>query len=467
MMILDPVEWANTLFGHAQLGDARRTKRLVQLASDLSKQASKSISQAAKDPASLEGAYRFIRNPSISPDDIADAGYAYTNQLVQACPLVLALQDTTGLSYTHSVCDELGDVNSACHTRNTGKGRTLYAHSTLMVDANNGCVLGLAYQHYWYRDKKQKGKSHALQTRDREDKESYKWQNNLEQVAARFDSMDQVIDVCDREADMYEYLAFQLARGHRFVVRAKDDRRLANKADKLFDTLNALEPCAHYSLTIPQKGGRRARTAQMALSYTQVALKKPQRAKAAKTITVNTVVCQEIASDGRQKALRWVLHTTEPLRNAEDARAIVRYYELRWKIEEYHKLWKTEGTQVENLRMQSRDNLRRVAVIQAFIAVRLFQLRQLAQNQEEAKAIPCTVYFRDRSWKILWKATRRKEALPEEAPSLHWAYYAMARLGGWHDSKRTGRVGMVSLWEGWLTLMLLVESYDMLRELEM
>ncbi|WP_261826229.1 IS4 family transposase [Vibrio breoganii] len=459
--------WAEFIFGRAQLGDPRRTNRLVKVASDLAKNAGKSVSRSCDNPASIEGAYRFIRNDSISPEAIAEAGYIQTDELVRQRPLVLALQDTTGLSYRHSVCEELGEVNSGSDRRHSNKGRTLYAHSTLMLDAQSEQVLGLAYQHYWYRESKQVQQTHQLQCRERSEKESYKWQHNVEQLSSRLETLDNVIDVCDREADMYEYLDYQINQGHRFVVRASDNRRLVGFDEKLFTVLDALEPSAHYTIDIQQKGGRRARTATIALSHTSVTLQKPQRAKAEATITVNAVVCQEVEPNGEKGKLRWVLYTTEPVTTPEEARQIARYYELRWRIEEFHKIWKSEGTQVERLRMQSRDNLRRVAVIQAFIAVRLFQLRELTQNKEEAKNIPCTVYFSNVSWKILWKAVHKTKPIPTEPPSLHWGYYALAKLGRWHDSKRNGRVGVVALWDGWLQLMQLVESYEMLKGLDL
>jgi hypothetical protein len=50
------------------------------------------------------------------------------------------------------------------------------------------------------------------------------------------------------------------------------------------------------------------------------------------------------------------------------ASEIIGYYERRWLIEDYHKVWKSAGTRVEALRMQSRDNLTRMYVILAFIA---------------------------------------------------------------------------------------------------
>jgi len=53
------------------------------------------------------------------------------------------------------------------------------------------------------------------------------------------------------------------------------------------------------------------------------------------------------------------------------AREIIGYQELRWLIEGYHKVWQSASTRVEALRMQSRENLTRMSVILAFIAVRL------------------------------------------------------------------------------------------------
>jgi len=94
------------------------------------------------------------------------------------------------------------------------------------------------------------------------------------------------------------------------------------------------------------------------------------------------------------------------------------------------------------------------------------QLQALAQNKESAKSIPCTRHFSELSWKILWKKVEPQKPIPLSVPSLHWAYYAMAKLGGWYDSKRTGRVGVKALWAGWLTLMNLVQSFETLKELQ-
>lgn len=454
-------KWAELVFGSTNLGDPRRTKRLVKVATDLATHAGHSLCKASADPASIEGAYRFIRNKSVDVNKIMESGFARTYEIVKQRPVVLALQDTTGLSYRHSVCGELGSVNSSNETRNSSKGRTLYAHSTLMLDATTENVIGLAQQSYWHREIKKTGPTHSLQCRERTLKESYKWQRNTEELKDRLGSINNIIEICDREADMYEYLDYQLSNDHRFVVRANDNRRLVGSNKKLFDEIKGLDIAGHYDVDIKQKGGRKARKAKIEVSYTSIDLQKPQRAKAQEKLSLNIVVCRELGDVNNK--LCWLLYTSEPVNSPEDARAIARYYELRWRIEEFHKVWKTEGTQVESLRMQSRENLIKVAVIQAFVAVRLFQLKELAQNKEEAKKIDCRVYFSDISWKLLWSKTESKKKLPDTPPSLYWAYYALAKLGRWHDSARTGKVGTKAIWEGWITLMNYVEAYEMLK----
>jgi len=395
------------------------------------------------------------------------AGFQRTDEIVKQRPLVLAIQDTTGLSFRHSVCTELGSVNSGSKLSKNPIGRTLYVHSTLMVDAESEQVLGLANQDYFYRENKVEGKHNQLQRRDRRLKESFKWQKSQEVLSSRMDSMENIIDICDREADIFEYLDHQTGVNHRFVVRASENRLLNNPQGKVRDIINSLTAEAYYQIDIKQKGGRKSRKAKIALSYQEIRIKKPQRATGSKEIRLNMIVCQEVSEVDENEKLCWVLYTSEPINSVEDARTLVRYYEVRWRVEEFHKTWKTDGTQVEELRMQSRENLKRIAVIEAFIAVRLMQLQDLAQNNKQAELIPCTSCFSQLSWKMLWKKVEKKHPFPEEVPSLKWAYYAIAKLGGWYDSKRTGRVGVKALWTGWQKLTDLVEAYEIMKELQM
>ena len=94
------------------------------------------------------------------------------------------------------------------------------------------------------------------------------------------------------------------------------------------------------------------------------------------------------------------------------------------------------------------------------------QLQALAQNNELAKKISCTVHVQSKTWKILWLKIEKNKKLPSQVPSLHWFYYAIARLGGWYDSKRNGRVGVKSMWKGWLKLAEIIESITLLKSLD-
>ena len=111
MVLSDCYSWANEQFGHARLGDPRRTRRLVSLASSLAQHAGLSIVKSSQSTAQVEGAYRLIRNPSVSPQAIAEAGFTATARACEAHPLLLALEDTTTINFSHSTAfDDQGNT---------------------------------------------------------------------------------------------------------------------------------------------------------------------------------------------------------------------------------------------------------------------------------------------------------------------------------------------------------------------
>lgn len=459
----EAAQWAQSTFGKANLGDPRRTKRLVQLSSDMADNASSSIVKACGSSDKIEGAYRFIRNEKISPNEIANAGFKHASETVKKSALVLAIQDTTGLTFKHNVTKELGDISSS--KLSYSKTRTLYAHSTLAIDANSEKTIGLVNQFYYYRDKKVSGTRHEQLTRAFEDKETYRWKACFEQMKNKLNDVSNVIDICDREADIYEYLDHHITHQHRFLVRAKENRLLEKPNSKLKNLVDTIPHQCCYTVNVKQRGGRKNRKAHMMLSYKAITIKKPKSTKGSKTLDVNVIICRETSTDVAEP-LCWILYTNEAINSAEDALRIVRYYELRWRIEEFHKVWKTDGTDVEGLRLQRKNNIKRIAIIQAFISVRLMQLQEIAQNNEQAREIICEVCVEKLTWQLLWMKTNKEKSLPQEVPSLYWFYYALAKLGGWYDSKRNGRVGIKALGSGWLKLMEMIDSAEILKSIQ-
>ncbi|WP_305843180.1 IS4 family transposase [Photobacterium leiognathi] len=458
MTYIEPTLWAQKQFGQADLNDPRRTQRLVALATSLAEQPGVPISKLIISPADMEGAYRFIRNDQIKAEDIAEAGFYVTVQEAFEQQTLLALEDTTSLSYSHhSIQDTLG------HSNQGNRHRAMFVHSTLLFAPETHTVVGLIEQQRWTRDIEKRGQRHQHATRPYKEKESYKWEQASRHVAERLgEKMSEVISVCDREADLFEYLTYKHEQQQRFIVRSMQSRCIEEHDNRLYDYASKLLSAGSKELKIPQKGGRKSRTAHLDIKYAPVTLKSPANKKEFDNISLYYVGCIEQGESDDK--LAWHLLTSEPVTNKEEALNIVSYYERRWLIEDFHKVWKSEGTQVEQLRMQSKDNLERLSVILAFIATRLLQLRFMNESKELSSSC-CERVLKGKAWKLMWLKLEKKK-LPKEAPNISWAYKSIARLGGWKDTKRTGRASVKTLWQGWFRLQTILEGYELAKSLE-
>jgi len=456
----DATRWSEEIFGGCDLGDKRRTRRLVSLGSRLAAHVGRMPHAACRgDAAANEGAYRFLRNKAVEAQAMARGGFAASIERAQGCAEVLAVEDTTTLGYDHAASAELGDLGGP----SAASGRGFHVHSVLLVERASGRTLGLAYQHRWCREPAQRGQRAQRRERPYADKESFKWQQASAQLSEGFGAeMHRVVSVCDREADVYEYLSYKVAQGQRFVVRAAWDRRVPTHAQRLFAEVESAAVLGEVSVPVAQRGGRRARVARLTLRGCTVELREPKSRDAGGVLRVNAVLGLEAKPAQGEPALRWLLLTSEPVDDAAAVSAVLRAYQLRWRVEEFHKAWKS-GTRVEQARLQSAENLERLAVLLAFVAVRLLQLREAFDTPEE-EARPCTEVLDEVQWKVLWMS-RTRRALPSAPPSLRWAYEGLARLGGWGNSKRTGRAGWDTMWAGWFALHERVDGFRIAQQL--
>jgi hypothetical protein len=456
----DELQWSQQIFGGCELGDARRTQRLVDVGARMARQLGSSLSKSCRgDDAALLGGYRLMRNEAVQPEAISAGGFARVAEQAQKSTLLLALEDTTSISYEHAVAAELGVTSS----KKDAKRKGFQAHSVLLLDAQSERTLGLIEQQHWCRDAASHGKKHTRKQRAYEEKESHKWESASTRTAERLGpAMARTLSVCDRESDVYEYLRYKRQHAQRFVLRAKVDRRVLNSELRLFEMLerDAAVLCG-YCVQIPQRGGRKAREAKLLLRSATLELLPPAGSPAEYCpLTISVVLAEERDVPANAEPLRWVLLTTEAVSGAEEARQIVRYYELRWRIEEYHKAWKS-GVGVERQRFQRVENLQRMLVITAFLAVRLLQLRESLATPAGEPEATCEAVLSADEWKVLWVSTKPKEPLPQTPPSARWAFYAIARLGGFTDTKRTGRPGWDTIWHGWFRLQERLEGYQL------
>lgn len=146
-MIHEHNEWTKQQFGKSDLGDPRRTNRLVKLAATLANEPGKPLVNVTQSPADMEGAYRFIRNENIDSNAIAESGFQAT--VDQAVPhnLLLALEDSTTLIYKHaSIRDDLGHVGRG------KKQRGMLAHSVLLFTKKKKVTNGSQLLKQWLSD---------------------------------------------------------------------------------------------------------------------------------------------------------------------------------------------------------------------------------------------------------------------------------------------------------------------------
>ena len=460
MIPIDELGWSQQLFGGSDLGDARRTARLVDVAARMAKQAGSSLAKScAGDQAALLGSYRLMRNGAVKPEAVRASGFARTAELAQSPELLLAVEDTTSVSYPHAVAARLGLTGG----KQTAKRNGFMVHSVLLLDAQSECTVGLIAQRHWCRDPASHGKSHTRRQRSYQDRESYKWeQASADTARCLGPAMQRTISVCDRESDIYGYLWHKHRNNQRFVVRAQANRRLVDSQTKLFDTLrrDAIALCG-YTVQIPQRGGRKARTANVLLRTATLDFRVPVGSSVRdESLRINAVLAEGLDAPAASEPLHWVLLTTEAIGDAQAALQVVRHYELRWRIEDYHKVWKS-GIGVERQRFQSIGNLERMLAVTAFLAVRLLQLRELLDKPVNTARTSCEKVLAEAEWKVLWLSTERNKPLPNTAPPTTWAYYALAKLGGFTDTKRTGRVGWDTIWHGWFRLQERLQGYQL------
>jgi len=95
------MSWAAAELARADLGDVRRNRRLVRIVEDLAASPESSVPLASRDRAALQGMYDFWANPRIRAEDIFAAHRASTIDRIEGYPIVLAIQDTTELDYSH------------------------------------------------------------------------------------------------------------------------------------------------------------------------------------------------------------------------------------------------------------------------------------------------------------------------------------------------------------------------------
>ena len=146
-MLDEAHHWAETQFGAAELGDARRTGRLVSTMAAIARTPDESLPRQLGSIGDTKAAYRLFDCGAVTREAVMDPHLAQCRAAAARHPIVLMVQDDTTLDFsTHRRLQGVGRVGD-------DHGTGFLAHSCLAV-LPSGETLGLAHQTIWSRPPK-------------------------------------------------------------------------------------------------------------------------------------------------------------------------------------------------------------------------------------------------------------------------------------------------------------------------
>lgn len=476
--LTDPLGWAQETFGEAQLGDPRRTRRLVRVAAQVAADPQGSLPRAmGGDWAALKAAYRLARADGVSHEAISRPVWQQTRQQVEREPgVVLLVHDDTEVDYGyHPAIRGLGPIGNGSH-----RGFFVHTVLALLPRGESERVLGVLHQEVWVRQSAPRpadGRTESRRQRAERPRESEVWTRAVEQVGSP--PQGQVwLHVADRYADMFAFLQGCRKKDTFFLVRAAQNRRVQAEdeqaepeLDHLLDRAKSWCAQAQGRIDVPSEHERRARSAQVQLSWGAMQLLPPEKGPFAggDPLPLWVVRVWEPQPPGKQdaqrefvpsqkhgshrrrepqskevEALEWILLSALPVESEEQAWQAVSQYRSRWPIEEFHRGVKT-GCSLEQRQLQEQRSLAALLAIVSPIAVRLLQLRNLCREEPEQ---PATAWVEPEEAQVI--ASRQGVAV--ERLSIEQFVFSVAQLGGFLRRACDGPPGWQTLWEGWLRL---------------
>jgi hypothetical protein len=445
---MEPAPTQNVLdeFAGLVLPDKRLVNRVLAFVKAFAANPSESLPDLLGDVASLEGAYRMLRNDKVSPDALHRPHRERTIKRCHEQSSVVVSHDTSDIQTLWADPAEVGYLN-------TGKAGYRAHVSFAMGIAPDRPIRPLGVLSLETISRRKRSKSHAAkgasgaQTARWKDKEFARWQRGVEASASALSSCPSVIHVMDREADSYPLFARILELGQGFAIRLRTDRRAREVDEQAVDELEwstlgamaaAMDGICTRDVPLSKRGDKRApaslkthppresRHARLHFSAKQVEIARPRYVPAASapaSLTLNLVRVWEPDPPEGQEPVEWLLITNEPCETADQVVRVVDLYRCRWIIEEFFKALKT-GCKLEQRQFESATSLVNLLALLLPVAVHLLWIRSCARDTPEA---PATDVFTPLQLTVLRHVSHRK--MPAN-PNARDALWVLAGLGG-------------------------------------
>lgn len=410
---VDGNNWAQQEFGGAPLGDRRLSERLVNIAQSKAERPGRAFTGVAEgDWAAVKAYYRFIDHPdheAITLPHVLEPHRQRTIQRMKGQHTVLCIQDGSDLDYSSlAQCEGLGVIGT---NQTAAQSRGLHLHCTLAV-APNGLPLGVLRAQCVAPELKSPDDKRLSYTIPIEEKDTFCWIEGLRdtrEVAAQM-PQTRLINVCDREADFFELFEEQRRNpGVDLLVRANHNRVIIDEPFKLFEAVRQAPLQTKIQVHVPRQSARPklskkkarakrpSRQAELEVRYQRIQLRPSKYYSDKDPLDIWIIHAVESSPPEGTSPVEWFLLTTVDLRSAEDAVACLRWYGLRWRMEDFHRVLKS-GCGVEQIAHETAERIRRAIAINLVIAWRIMLMTLLGR---ETPQLPPEVLFSDLELQVL------------------------------------------------------------------
>ena len=418
---LEGDQWAKQEFGGARLGDTRLSRRLVRVAEAKAQTPGRSFSgTVGGDWAATKAYYRMIDQPEDSAMTLSNILAPHRQQTLRRMAgqkTVLCIQDGSELNYTNlDKCTGLGEMKA---NQTGAKTRGLVLHSTFAV-TTSGLPLGIIKAQCFAPKSKPSDEKRKPSQRPIEEKKTFVWIEHHRDLVEVAKSLPQTqrVHVCDREADFFELFDEQRqSSGVKLLIRAQHDRKLNESPFKLFSAVRQAPVQSRVWVGVPKqsarakkskqkaKAARPGRRAELALRHIEIELPVPQHQQNKEPIKINLVHAVEENPPANTDPVEWFLLTTIKIESAADIEQCLRWYTLRWRIEDWHRVLKS-ACRIGDLAHESAERLRRAIGINLVIAWRIMLMTLLGR---ETPNLPAEILFSNIEIRTLRAYAKKKD----------------------------------------------------------
>lgn len=403
MNIAIRTEQASPIDDISYMGDQRLEERGNRIAAEMFQKETVILNQLADTRAELVASSRFFNNTRVSLEGLQDEAITRCAELVQGCH-VLAIQETSEINYQHHT-EKLEKSDPDLGPLGNNRDMGFFLHPMLVVDAQDGFPLGVSeiylWNRAWDRPTKAERKYHTLPI---EEKESSRWIQTGLRTKELLTEAASVTIMADREADLYEEFIELPDEQPHLLIRSSHNRCVSRDEgalddevpDTLLEYLGSQPVAGRYTLEIPKGHTKRqARTAEIEVRFCPVTLARPKNAvnKALpEYVEVYAVEAKEVASSvpAGEKPILWRLLTTHPVHTFGEAVQIIQWYRWRWMIEQFFRILKSQGLDVEASQLESGAALKKMVVMAISTALRILQL---TLERDGTSGRPGTIVF--------------------------------------------------------------------------